>query len=325
MNSVRLLGEEDFLFAMENENKVWRKKCVTRGQLRGRDNIDFNYYICDPEKEPRASITLVHGLGEFFGKFHEYIWYLTQAGYKVFFLEQRGHGYSGGKTKEADTIYIDSYRTYVEDLHRFVDKVVVPGSRGLEMFIMAHSMGGAVTTLFLETYGKYYKGAVLSSPMFKLRAGNMHPILRFCLRAYAVIFRKMQSLGPNQKHFDPNADFDKSSALSRPRFDYQLMLRRKDQHYQTTGATYGWALASMQVHDDIMRNAGKLRLPITIMTAGRDHLIDEAGYEEFGGLVPSARIHPYPASRHEIFNADEATRKAYYMDVFATLDGYLSH
>ena len=325
MNNVKLLGEEDFLSAMENEVKDWRKKYVTRGQLKGRGNIDFNYYVCDPEGAPKASITLVHGLGEFFGKFHEYIWYLTRAGYKVFFLEQRGHGYSGGKPKAVDTIYIDSYRTYVEDLHLFVDKVVVPESRGLDMFIIAHSMGGAISTLFLETYDNYYKGAVLSSPMFKLLSGNVNPVLRILLKAYAIIFRKMYDLGPNQKHFDPNPDFDKSSALSRPRFDYQLSLRKKDQHYQTTGATFGWALASMQVHDQIMRRAGKLLLPITIMTAGRDHLIDEAGYEEFGGLVPAARIHPYPTSKHEIFNADEATRKAYFEDIFTTLDYYLSH
>ncbi len=63
MNNVKLLGEEDFLSAMENEVKDWRKKYVTRGQLKSRDNIAFNYYVCDPEGAPKASITLVHGLG----------------------------------------------------------------------------------------------------------------------------------------------------------------------------------------------------------------------------------------------------------------------
>ena len=325
MQKIKFLGEEDFLSAMENENKPWRKSHVVRGQLKGRDNIDFNYYIATPDEAPRGSITIVHGLGEFFGKYHEYVWYLVQAGYKVFFLEQRGHGYTGGKTKEVDTIYIDSYRTYVEDQKLFVDKVVVPESKGLDMLLLAHSMGGAIATLFLETYDGYFKAAVLSSPMFKMQAGNINPFLWLLIKAYATLFGKMQKLAPNQKHFDPNTDFNKSSALSRPRFDYQLMLRRKDQHYQTTGATYGWALASMRVNRDIMKKAHKLNLPITVMTAGMDHLIDPAGYEEFSGLVPAAKIHPYPDSRHEIFNAKEPTRKAYYEDVLKTLDGYLTH
>lgn len=325
MGNVRFLGEEDFLSAMENENKIWRKEHVTRGRLKGRDGTDFNYYICSPDAQPKASITLIHGLGEFFGKFHEYVWYLTLAGYKVFFLEQRGHGYSGGKPRDVDTIYIDSYDTYVEDLHYFIDKVVVPESTGLTMLLIAHSMGGAIGTLFLEKYVNYFKGAILSSPMFKLLAENFHPGAKLALGIYARCFGKMQSLAPHQKHFDPNTDFEKSSALSRPRFDYQLALRRKDQHYQTTGATYGWALASMKVHDRLMKNAGRLALPITVMTAGMDHLIDPYGYEEFSAMVPAARIHPYPSSRHEIFNADEATRKAYFEDVLTTLDHYLSH
>ncbi|WP_051544908.1 alpha/beta fold hydrolase [Butyrivibrio sp. MC2021] len=325
MQNIRFLGEEDFLSAMEKENKPWRKDHVVRGQLKGADNIDFNYYIVSPDGPPKASITFVHGLGEFFGKYHEYFMYLALAGYKVFFLEQRGHGYSGGKTKDVDTIYIDSYMTYVRDLKLFVDKVVVPESKGLDMLLLAHSMGGAIATLFLETYDGYFKAAILSSPMFRMMAGNLNPIMRVLLKAYAVLFGQMQKLAPNQKHFDPNTDFTKSSALSRPRFDYQLALRKRDQHYQTTGATFGWALASMKVHGDIMRNARKLKLPITVMTAGQDHLIDPAGYEEFKGLVPSAVFHPYPDSRHEIFNALEPTRKAYYKDVLTTLDGYLNH
>ncbi len=322
MRDVKFLGEDDFLSAMETENKLWRTKYVTRGQLKGPDGTDFNYYIANPKGEPRASITLVHGLDEFFGKYHEYIWYLTQAGYKVFFMEQRGHGYSGGKNIETDTVYIDSYDTYVNDLRSFVERVVLKGSRKMKRVLIAHSMGGAVAARFLELYPKYFSAAILSSPMLKMKADGMTPPVVAILKAYAIVFCKMRKLAPKQTHFNPNTEFEKSSALSRPRFEYQLKMRLKDEHYQTAGATFGWAFASLKVNKDIMKNTRTLTMPIYIMTAGNDHLIDPEGYQEFHRLVPGQKIYHYENSKHEIFNADEASRKAYFNDVLTILEDY---
>ncbi|MBR4745535.1 MAG: alpha/beta hydrolase, partial [Clostridia bacterium] len=68
------------------------------------------------------------------------------------FYEQRGHGFSQGKGKEPDVVHVDSYREYVEDLKAFMDHVVNPQTEGLKHILYAHSMGGAVSALFLEQY-----------------------------------------------------------------------------------------------------------------------------------------------------------------------------
>ena len=318
---LTFLGEDDFLPAMENEIKKWQKEKVTRGTITSFDGTRLNYYTVCPEN-PKASVVIVHGMAEFWPKYYEYAWNLYRAGFKVFFMEQRGHGYSEGKCKEADLIFIDDYSTYVEDLHAFMDKIVKSQSQGLDILLVAHSMGGAVSTLFLSKYPDYFKAAVLSSPMMKMKAGNLNPILVAILRLYAKLFRKEKNIAPNQKRFDPNVKIEVSSARSVPRFEYQLALRKKDDHYQATAATFGWALASLKVHDDIMRRASSIKIPITIMTAGDDHLIDPAGYDEIAKRIPQARFIHYENSRHEIFNADEVTRKQYYTDVIDTLNSY---
>ena len=74
----------------------------------------------------------------------------------------------------------------------------------------------------------------------------------------------------------------------------------------------------------MVKNAGKISIPVTVMTAGQDHLIDPAGYEAFKKVRPDAVFHHYENARHEIFNADETTRKQYFTDVLATLDSYVS-
>lgn len=320
--NISFLGEDDFLSVMNDENRKWRDSCVTRGTLESFDLTRLSYYVAEPAK-PTASIVIVHGMGEFFGKYHEYAWYLYQAGFKVFFLEQRGFGYSEGKMDEPDLIYIDDYDTYVEDLRIFIDKVVMPKSENLGLILLAHSMGGAIGTLFLEKYPNYFKAAILSSPMIKMKSANMSPVLVKLLGIYSFVFGKKKSLAPNQKHFDPNTPFEISSAKSRPRFDYQLNMRRNNEHYQTTGATFGWALASFKIHDRIIKHLSNIKIPVSVMTAGDDHLIDPEGYKEFTEKVPQAKVYHYPTSRHEIFNSDEDNRKKYFEDILDILGEYI--
>ena len=320
MEQIRFLGEEGFLAAMEEENKKWRKQYVTRGSLRSFDGAKLNYYVASPEN-PIASVTLVHGLGEFWGKYHEYAWYLFQAGYKVIFVEHRGHGYSEGKVSDPQLIHIENYNTYVEDFLSFTESVVVPESAGLDMMLIAHSMGGAIATLFMEKHPQYYSRAILSSPMLKIQVSSNSPLVALTISLGNIFFRRSKHIAPNQKRFSPNAPFETSNAASRPRFEYQLRLRRKDEHYQTSAATIGWVLASIRVHREIFRRISNLKVPVDLFTAGKDHLIDPAGYDMFKEKLPGTRIHAYNESRHEIFNADEASRKRYYTEVLEVLNG----
>ena len=50
-------------------------------------------------------------------------------------------------------------------------------------------------------------------------------------------------------------------------------------------------------------------------------MIDPVGYDKFKKMLPQTRIHAYNESRHEIFNADEASRKRYYKEVLEVLNG----
>lgn len=320
MEKTDFLGEDNFTEVMETENRRWREKYVKQGTLRSYDNTALNYYYALHEK-PKAVVAFLHGFCEFWGKYHEYAWYLHGAGFSVYFLEQRGHGYSEGKNREIDVAHIDDYGTYVEDFRIFMDKVVRPSSGNLKKILIAHSMGGAVGTLFLEENPGFFDAAILSSPMLRLK-NKTSPVLIEALRIYSGIFGKRKKIAPGQHHFDPTPVFEGCSALSRPRFDYMFEMRKKDWHYQTYGASIGWALASLKATERLMKNAGKIKIPVTVFTAGNDHLIDPEGYRAFAGLVPQAQFIPFEKSRHEIFNADEEDRKKYFACVLETLEEY---
>lgn len=321
MNKINFLGEDSFIEIMNTDNLEWQKACTRQGSFRSFDGTLINYYLAVPEN-PRAVVTILHGFCEFWAKYHEYAWYLYQAGYAVFLHEQRGHGYSEGKTGESDVVYIDDYDTYVTDFRCFLDQVVIPSSQDLPKILLAHSMGGAVAALFLEKYQNYFDAAILSSPMLKMKK-SVSPVVRGALSIYATVFHKQKKIAPGQRRFDAVHVFETSSTMSRPRYDYVFDKRKADWHYQTYGASIGWALASFKATDRLMKGAHLIKTPMTIFTAGCDHLIDPEGYEIFGKLVPKAQFIAFEKSRHEIFNADEDIRKEYFAAVFEKLEEYI--
>lgn len=317
------LGEDDFRSAMEGPCKAWREANVEDGYFDSFDGARIHYYHGAPS-EPKASVTIVPGFCEFYGKYHELTWYLFQAGYAFYFIENRGHGYSTRETDELDVVHIDSVMTYARDLKEFLDKVVLPGSKGLKEILWAHSMGGGIAALFLETYPDYFDAAILNSPMLKIK-GIKPPEEIKELRRQMEEDHSEKELAAGQKHFSKEPDFEGSSAMSKPRFDYVFDQRLADPHYQTKGGSWNWCVACCEVHADIMENASKVKTPIVINTAGRDHLIDADGYTEFRERATcDLTVTNYEKSRHELISSDEETRKAYLTSLFETLERFAS-
>lgn len=319
LEHVTFLGESDYLPAMEGENRKWRETQVQAGSFAAPDGVKLQYYYGIPEN-PAGSIVMVHGFCEFFAKFHELAWYFWQAGYAFFFLEQRGYGLSGGKLPEPDIVYIDDYKTYVSDLHEFLEQVVAPKDKGLRRILYAHSMGGAVSALFLETWPGYFEKALLSSPMLRLQAGYYPSVVSAAIGLLSKLTGKEKKLGPGQQHFSDKPDFAGSCMLSEPRYRYVFEERLKDERYQTNGASFGWAVASMKATRRLMKNAGKIKIPVTIFAAGQDDLVDAAGFADFSEKVPDCRIIRYENAKHEIYGSGEEVRKQYFRDVLRELE-----
>ncbi len=241
----------------------------------------------------------------------------------MYFLEQRGYGYSEGKLAEPDLVYIDSFDTYVEDLNEFVTKVIKQESAGLPLIMLSHSMGGAIGALYLESYPDVFKAAVFSSPMLKMNTGGMSRFKINLVKVYMLLMHKQKSLSPGQKRFATEPDFENSSALSKARFDYVFKMRVSDYHYQTFGASLGWVMAALDSEKKILENAYKIKIPVVLIQAGMDSLVMPRGVELFMQKVPQARKLMYEDSKHEIFNAHDDVRKKYFNDVLEELNSFL--
>jgi len=101
---------------------------------------------------------LVHGLGEHSGRHQNTVNFMTDHGFEVVRFDLRGAGHSGGRRQ-----WIEHFSDYVEDTAK-VSNWISSTLEPLPLFVLGHSLGGAISIHFTAIYGKTMRGLILSAP-----------------------------------------------------------------------------------------------------------------------------------------------------------------
>ena len=321
---IKLIKDVDYDEYMENENPRWRSEYVKQGDFSSFDGLNLRYYHASQGegKEPKGCIVMLHGYCGFWGKFHEVAHFFWQAGFDVFFLEQRGHGYSGRQIDDKDMVHVIDYADYIADVKTFMDKIVIPSAGKLPKIIYAHSMGGAIAALFLEEHPEYFDAAVLSSPMFSIKTGSTPSIAVKLLCAKIRLLHQENLAFPGGKRFDGIPSFETSSARSEKRYNYIFNQRLRDEHYHTYMMSNGWGAASFKATARLLRRASKVKTPVLLLTAGNDALVNMSGHEKFAKRASNVQHINYEDSKHEIYNDVDEVREKYFNDIFTFIMSY---
>jgi pimeloyl-ACP methyl ester carboxylesterase len=84
-------------------------------------------------------------------KFSELVYGFYHQGYSVFIYEQRGYGHSSRIGKDPRRAHTDDFMFFARDLNAFMEQVV-KARHPDDIYLFAHSMGGAVAALYLKEY-----------------------------------------------------------------------------------------------------------------------------------------------------------------------------
>ena len=319
-----IIHEADFTHRIHTEVEPWCAQTLHRGRITSYDGKLLRYYYA-MNPDAAGTIVVVHGFCEFIGKYRELLYTFDHAGYNVFFYEQRGHGDSAREIKNTEYIHVKSFDKYMEDLKWFMDKKVLPTvemhKTPAEMeihpiFLFGHSMGGAVSAAFLETYPEYFDAAVLASPMIGMKTGSFTPFQVKLLADAGRLLHFDKRPAAGQGGFDPDEPFETSCALSPARFAYILEQRRAHPRYQTGGPTLSWVGAAMRACERIRAEAGKVDIPVLILQAGADELVDNDAQEAFASASGDTRIISIPGAKHELMNGTDEITDRFYGEIF---------
>ncbi len=126
-------------------------------------NLKIFYRCWWSEVEPKAAVFIIHGLGEHSGRYERLVEALSPRGFQFIAIDLPGFGKSGGKRG-----HIERFEHYYEDIEHALKNIHYPGIEGIPMFLLGHSMGGLIGFHVALQYKKYFKGVILSAPVFQL-------------------------------------------------------------------------------------------------------------------------------------------------------------
>lgn len=267
--------------------------------------IYYEYFLCENAK---ANVVVVHGLSEFTKKFYELSFYFLNQGYNVFLYDQRCHGLSGRLTKDIQLLHVDSFDDYAADLEQFIDEIVIPAEK-LPLYVYSHSMGGAITSLYLAKNQDKVQKAVLAAPMFQPIVKSVPEyVARTSVRLCKVL------VGPKKrffqsKNFDPNVQYGAHHGTSEVRFNYNLALRKENENYQSSPMSFSWVLNSLTIKNTILKDKfiQKIKTPVLLISAEKDNTVKNEPQRLFAKNCKSCEFLEIANETHALLASNSRT------------------
>lgn len=265
----------------------------------GIGGIDLHAQAWLPEQSPRSVIVIAHGLGEHGGRYERLAGELVAGGRAVYAVDHRGHGRSPGPRAN-----IERFAHLVSDFSAFVGRA----SRqhpDAALFLLGHSMGGAVAFASAQRLQATLRGVVLSAPAL---AVDPPPA-----GLQALMLRTLSSVAPN------------SGAMTIAPGEVS-----RDPHvvaaYQNDPLVHHKAVPARTVHEllqamqDFPRQAPALRVPTLVLHGTADRLVSLGAVrpvcQAIGAKDKTFRY--YDGLSHEVLNEPE--REQVVRDLMQWLD-----
>ncbi|MDP2808543.1 MAG: lysophospholipase [Rhodocyclaceae bacterium] len=231
----------------------------------------------------RAIVAVVHGIAEHSGRYAFLAERANQRGLGVVSVDLRGHGRSPGERS-----YVERFDDYLLDVDALLGQAHELAA-GRPVFLMGHSMGGAIALRWVAQRQRPVAGLILSSAA--LRIGGDVPRLLVALAP--LLSRWLPHLRGTR--IDPAAISRDPAAVAVYVGDPLVSLQAPPAR---TGAELLRAMAANRAA------AAGLTLPVYLFHGEADRLTDPAGsreiYESWGGAERTLRL--WPGSRHETLN-----------------------
>lgn len=233
----------------------------------------------------RASLLLVHGLGEHSGRYGALVHSLTALGIAVFTFDGRGHGKS---SLPKPTAYVDSYDKYLEDIHALVEKVnsYHPGK---PLFLFGHSMGGGLVAAYILKYQPKLAGVILSAPAIMEAAGTSKILI--------ALSGVLNALAPKLNAVKLDIEGISRIEMEVEKYKNDPLVYKKSIPVRTGYELY-------QMMQFIQKNASEFDVPLLLMHGTADRLTNPEGSEL---LYEKAKTHYktlqlVPGAYHELLN-----------------------
>jgi lysophospholipase len=271
-----------------------------KGTFKGVGDLDLAYLI-HRVATPKAAVVLITGRTEPLRKYAELIDDLNRAGYSTYALDHRGQGASGRMLPNPQKGYVASFDDYVTDLHTFVTTVVKRDTTA-KVFLIAHSMGGAVAMLTVDAYPDDFAAVVTTSPMLEIDTGAFPAVIASTLGAAACGASDGTAYAIGSGDFIEEVDLSKSTVTkSQARFDWKRQLFGDSPELRLGGVTWRWLCESLTASSNAEQLGRFSSTPTLILQAGQDSVVRPGGQNRYCAAAPRCQLTRLEQARHESY------------------------
>ena len=315
-NIISLVDEKDYAAVMQGEVEPFLAEIRTEGYFTSFDgkNVHYEAHTIDNAK---GNVVVVHGFTEFAEKFREMAYYFVKNGYNAFALDNRGHGHSYRMKGSLETVRVNNFSDYIEDLDIFVNKIVKPHNENLPMYVYSHSMGGGIAARYIQVHNDIFEKAILSAPMICAQTGAPVPLAKTIMGVANTLGLKNVSV-PGMCRFKPNATYENSSDTCKERFEYFLTKRRNNEFYRTAGPSFGWVNEALKLTDQLLddNNCKNVTAKVLIFQPESDNRVISSYQNTFADKLNDVQLVYVPGSKHEIFGTTNDVLQGYLDKIF---------
>ena len=249
------------------------------GSFVGENKIKIVYKLFPVSKE-KGSIVISSGRTESMVKYKELIYDLNHNGYSVYILDHRGQGFSGRMVADNQMGYVDVFDNYAHDLHHFIVKKVKT-RKPKHLFLLGHSMGGAIAARTLELYDDGFEAAVLSSPM--LQPNLYTPNTSHLICNLMELKNKKEVYAPGQVSYDKGEHLFKKNLLTHSKLRFDISEAESLEHSKTKlgGPSVGWIQQACLGSDKTVKEASKITIPLLILRGSADEIVNPDAEDVF--------------------------------------------
>ena len=239
-------------------------------------------------------------------KYQELIYELNAHRYNVYILDHRGQGYSQRLDKNSTLGDVNSFNDYVKDMHFFVKKFLPKSEKNI---LLAHSMGGAIASLYLEKYTNDFQALLLSSPMHQPNIlGSL-----FSGKICQVIEKREKGLSryiKNLKSYDEALVSFEENTLTHSALRYKIMKIAFDINPETKvgDPTIHWVSEACSASLQSVTHAEKITIPILLLQAKDDEIVLLSAQDQFCKRAKRCHLEKIEGAYHELFIEKDSIR-----------------
>ncbi len=249
--------------------ELWKQR--DQGYINGVDKKKI-YWCSLTHPQHTKAIVMVNGRIESCYKYQELFFDLYRYGYDIYAFDHRGQGLSERLVKDSDIGHVIDFNDYIEDLSLVVKSF--PLQRYQNSYLLAHSMGGAIATRYLQLNPQHgFTALALSAPMFGIP-------LPWYVRPLAILITQvMSAMYPPPKYAPGYGAYyekpfdDNPLSQSEKRYRWFRQLYAQHPELQVGGPSMRWVWQGLMAGKQCIQLTRQITIPLLLIQAGNDRIV----------------------------------------------------